>query len=114
MKYITRGEAIEREIITAIEQGFASSDEYDIDAIADELLIFDGQYYTVAEALSHLATVDETLATVAPHVEEIMTFFILFGYDSPREYPRMRRTGWCEVTAPDIEATHKITHQHTA
>ena len=76
----------------------------------------------VDEALSHLATVDETLATIAPPVEEIvralavheseggrqMTFFILFGYDSPREYPRMRRTGWCEVTAPDIEAAREV------
>ena len=42
MKYITRDEAI-----AAIEQGFASRDEYDIDAIADALITFDGQHYTV-------------------------------------------------------------------
>lgn len=36
--YATRDEAIEREIIVAIEAGEASRDEYDIDSIADEVL----------------------------------------------------------------------------
>ena len=59
MKYTTRDEAIKREIFTAIEQGFASRDEYDIDAIADELLIFDGQHYTVDEAVDFWQLVAE-------------------------------------------------------
>lgn len=36
--YATRDEAINREIIDAIEAGEASRDEYDIDAIADAVL----------------------------------------------------------------------------
>jgi len=37
--YTTRDEAIEREIIAAIEAGgVAGRDEYDVDAIADEVL----------------------------------------------------------------------------
>ena len=36
--YSTRNEAIEREIITAIEAGDATRDEFDIDAIADEVI----------------------------------------------------------------------------
>ena len=59
MKYITRDEAIEREIIAAIEQGFASRDEYDIDAIADALISFDGQHYTVDEAVDFWQIVAE-------------------------------------------------------
>ena len=37
-----------------------------------------------------------------------MTFYVLFGYDAPREYPRMSRSGWCEVTAVDIEAAREV------
>ena len=36
--YSTRSEAIYREIIEAIEAGDATSDQYDIDAIADKVL----------------------------------------------------------------------------
>jgi len=36
--YSTRDEAIEREIIVAIEAGDATRDEFDIDAIADEVI----------------------------------------------------------------------------
>lgn len=36
--YTTRTEAIEREIIEVIEAGDATSDEYNIDAIADAVL----------------------------------------------------------------------------
>nr|DAS87232.1 MAG TPA: hypothetical protein [Caudoviricetes sp.] len=36
--YTTRDEAINREIIEAIEAGEAHRDEYDIDAIADRVL----------------------------------------------------------------------------
>ena len=36
--YSTRDEAIEREIVTAIEAGDATRSEFDIDAIADEVI----------------------------------------------------------------------------
>ena len=36
--YITRTEAIEREVIAPIEAGDATADEFDIDAIADAVL----------------------------------------------------------------------------
>lgn len=36
--YTTREEAIEREIIAAIEAGDADSEDYDIDAIADAVI----------------------------------------------------------------------------
>ena len=36
--YSTRNEAIEREIVTAIEAGDATRNEFDIDAIADEVI----------------------------------------------------------------------------
>ena len=36
--YSTRNEAIEREIVTAIEAGDATRNEFDIDAIADEII----------------------------------------------------------------------------
>lgn len=36
--YSTRNEAIEREIIAAIEAGDATRSEFDIDAIADEVI----------------------------------------------------------------------------
>ena len=36
--YTTREEAIEREIISAIEAGGAVSEDYDIDAIADAVI----------------------------------------------------------------------------
>ncbi|WP_172121165.1 hypothetical protein [Actinomyces faecalis] len=41
--YTTRNEAIDREIIPAIEAGEASASEYDIDAIADEVLYTTGE-----------------------------------------------------------------------
>lgn len=38
MFYSTKDEAIEREIIDPIENGDATRDEYDIDAIADQVI----------------------------------------------------------------------------
>ncbi|MBS5945047.1 hypothetical protein [Varibaculum cambriense] len=38
MFYSTKDQAIENEIINAIEAGEASRDEYDIDAIADQVI----------------------------------------------------------------------------
>ena len=47
MFYSTKDEAIEREIIDVIEAGDATRDEYDIDAIADQVIDSDDQnrYY---------------------------------------------------------------------
>lgn len=47
MFYSTKDQAIENEIINAIEAGEASRDEYDIDAIADQVIDSDDQnrYY---------------------------------------------------------------------
>ena len=50
--YTTRKEAIEREIIAAIEAGDATSEDYDIDAIADAVIgdYEDGYVLKVDEA----------------------------------------------------------------
>lgn len=47
MFYSTKDEAIEREIIDVIEAGDATRDEYDIDAIADQVIDSDerNRYY---------------------------------------------------------------------
>ena len=51
--YSTRDEAIEREIVVAIEAtGEATRDEFDIDAIADEVLIWEDGAGT-AHPLNH-------------------------------------------------------------
>lgn len=39
--YTTRTEAVDREIIDPVENGDASAEEYDIEAIADELVKID-------------------------------------------------------------------------
>lgn len=52
MFYTTRTEAIEFEIIQAIEAGDATADEFDIDAIADKTIEFDTErqrYYCAVE-----------------------------------------------------------------
>lgn len=47
MFYSTKDQAIENEIINAIEAGDATRDEYDIDAIADQVIDSDdrNRYY---------------------------------------------------------------------
>ena len=60
--YTTRDEAITREIVTAIEAGgVATRDEYDIDAIADEVL---GDY---TEGYALKVDADEFWTVVARH-----------------------------------------------
>jgi hypothetical protein len=58
--YTTRNEAIEREIIAAIEAGDASASEYDIEAIADAVLGDYSDGYTVREDVDFWAVVAES------------------------------------------------------
>lgn len=53
--YSTRNEAIEREIIAVIEAGDANRDEFDIDAIADEVI---DQVITETGRVTYQATAD--------------------------------------------------------
>jgi len=59
-KHSTRDEAIQSEIITAIEAtGVATRDEYDIDAIADEVLGgYDEGYELIVDSAGFWAAVE--------------------------------------------------------
>ena len=56
--YVTRDEAIERCIVGPVEAGDATADEYDVDAIADEVLSYrDGHYYATEDTAKFWETV---------------------------------------------------------
>lgn len=62
-RYTTRTEAIAREIVEPIEVGPTSADEFDIEAIADEVL---GTY---EQGYACLVDADDFWAAVARHVK---------------------------------------------
>lgn len=64
--YSTRNEAIDREIIAAIEAGDATRSEFDIDAIADEVI---DQVITETGQVTYQVTADtaDFWATVERH-----------------------------------------------
>jgi len=72
-RYTTRDEAIAREIVEPIENGTATADEFDIEAIAEETLAFKvdhdehGNELVLTAGYEQIVDADEFWTVVARH-----------------------------------------------